>query len=445
MIERGQLKRAGLLATQGIRGSANRVVLERIKQTGDVFWAYSDRDWILDGAAVHVSMIGFDDGSESARELDGVAVARINPDLTDGVDVTQARDLPENRGLGFYGTVKIGPFDIASATAAEMLRTTGNPNGRPNSDVVKPWINAKDITGRSRGMWIVDFGSDMPMRAAAEYEAPFEIVRTHVKPLRDEVNRRKYRETWWLFGEPCSGMRSALVGFQRYIATASTAKHRLFAWIAPHVIPDHAVAVFAREDDYFFGVLHSRIHEVWARAQGTQLRERESGFRYTPTTCFETFPFPWPPGQEPQDDPRVQAIAATAKDLVEKRDRWLNPPEWTKTEVLEFPGTVGGPWDRFIDPATIVARGDVTLGTVRYPKLVPRDEACAKHLAKRTLTNLYNERPTWLDLAHQCLDQAVFASYGWPADLPDEEILEGLLSLNLERAGSSTARPSRAR
>jgi hypothetical protein len=175
------------------------------------------------------------------------------------------------------------------------------------------------------------------------------------------------------------------------------------------------------------------------------VREVESGFRYTPTTCFETFPFPWPPGHEPQDDPRVQAIAAAAEDLVEKRDRWLDPPEWTKVEVLEFPGTVGGPWDWFIDPATIVARGDVKLGTVRYPRLVPCDEACAKLLAKRTLTNLYNERPTWLDLANQRLDQAVSAAYGWPAALPDEEILERLLALNLERAGSSTARPSHAR
>jgi hypothetical protein len=72
---------------------------------------------------------------------------------------------------------------------------------------------------------------------------------------------------------------------------------------------------------------------------------------------------------------------------------------------------------------------------VRYPRLVPRDDACAAKLARRTLTNLYNERPTWLDLAHRKLDEAVFAAYGWPPDLPDEAILEKLLALNLERAG----------
>jgi hypothetical protein len=85
------------------------------------------------------------------------------------------------------------------------------------------------------------------------------------------------------------------------------------------VLPDHAVFVFTRDDDYFFGVLQSHQHEVWARAQGTQLREVESGFRYTPTSTFETFFFPWPPGHEPQDSPPVEAIAEAARELVEKR------------------------------------------------------------------------------------------------------------------------------
>ena len=66
---------------------------------------------------------------------------------------------------------------------------------------------------------------------------------------------------------------------------------------------------------------------------GTQLREAESGFRYTPTTTFETFPFPWPPGREPADDPRVQAIAAAAADLVAKRDAWLNPTGASEAEL----------------------------------------------------------------------------------------------------------------
>lgn len=185
-------------------------------------------------------------------------------------------------------------------------------------------------------------------------------------------------------------MRRALRGKQRYIATPEVAKHRIFVWLEPRVLSNQQTLVFARDDDYFMGGLHSKVHELWARRHGTQLREAESGFRYTPTTCFQTFPFPWPPGHEPADDPRVEAIAAAARELVEQRDRWLNPEGASEAE-----------------------------------------------LKKRTLTNLYNARPTWLDLAHKRLDAAVLDAYGWPHDIADAELLERLLALNLERAGEA--------
>ena len=169
--------------------------------------------------------------------------------------------------------------------------------------------------------------------------------------------------------------------------------------------------------------MHARVHEVWARATGTQLREVESGFRYTPTTCFETFPLP-----APSTETREIAIADAANQLDQLRNAWLNPPDWTREEVMEFPGSVDGPWARYVHDAD--GRG---IGTVRYPRLVPRDADCAKELAKRTLTNLYNQRPTWLANAHRRLDESVFAAYGWNPDLSDDEILVKLLELNLQR------------
>jgi len=145
--------------------------------------------------------------------------------------------------------------------------------------------------------------------------------------------------------------------------------------------------------------------------------------RYTPTTCFETFPIP-----EPTDEQRA-AIAEAARELDALRTNWLNPPEWTREEVLEFPGSVDGPWTRYVhDPDK---RG---IGTVRYPRVVARDEECAGALKKRTLTNLYNERPTRLDLAHRKLDEAVLAAYGWAPAISDEALLAKLLALNLRRA-----------
>jgi hypothetical protein len=157
----------------------------------------------------------------------------------------------------------------------------------------------------------------------------------------------------------------------------------LFTWLVADTIPDSALIVFARDDDYTFGVLQSRAHELWARGTGTQLREVESGFRYTPTTTFETFPFP-----RPTDGQRGR-VGEAASRLVELREGWLNPPG--------------------LNPA---------------------------ELAKRTLTNLYNQRPTWLENAHATLDSAVFDAYGLPTDLSAEMVLEHLLEINLHDRGA---------
>jgi len=429
LIESGKLKRAGLLATQGIRGGANRKTLERIRESGNIFWAESDRPWILDGANVHVSMAGFDNGEESSCVLDGISVAAINVDLTTATDVASSRRLISNRNLSFLGSCKGGPFDIDFEEAAGMLVSPDNPHAMPNSDVIRPVVNSRDLLSTHTTRWIVD-SADHELDAFANYEKPFLIVVTRVKPKRDANRNRWLMENWWRPQRMRPAMRSAIAPLDRFIITPTTAKHRVFAWLKPPVLPDHQLIVFAREDDYFFGVLHSKIHELWALRQGTQLEDRP---RYTPTTCFETFPFPWPPGEEPVHDPIVHAIAAAAVDLVEKRDRWLNPPEWTQTETLEFSGTVGGPWDSLIDPSTIVDQKAAKIGTVEYPRIVPADEACAKRLKQRTLTNLYNQRPTWLDLAHQRLDLAVLDAYAWPHDLAEDQILESLLALNLER------------
>jgi len=479
-IEAGRCRRAGLLATQGIRGGANRRVLERIRETGSIFFAESDRPWVLDGASVHVSMVGFDDGTESRRVLDGQSVHTIGPNLSSAAEITRARILPLNTGIASRGSQKRGPFAVPFEVAVGMLTPHGNPGLRPNSDVLFPYPNGSDVAGRNKGTWVVDFGVDMEVAVAAGYEVPFAYLEQHVKPSRMVNRDARLRDRWWLHGITQPAMRSAVSRLPRVIVSPRVAKHRLYAWVASPVLPDDQLIVFARPDDTFLGLLHSRLHEVWALAQGTQVRERESGFRYTPTTCFETFPFPWAPGRERAGDPLVAAIGEAAAELVRLRDAWLNPPEWTREGVLEFPATVGGPWDRFIvnprlaagapaevrepdatalefglaEHAVALARreaaakrpvGPGNVGLARYPRRVPRDPLCAQSLAKRTLTNLYNQRPTWLALAHRRLDEAVCAAYQaarggeWSADMPEEKILEQLLALNLADAGAASS------
>jgi len=397
-IECGTAKRVGLLATQAIRGGANRRVLQRIKETGDIFYAQADRKWIQDGVAVRVSMVGFDDGSETRRLLNeskddkpehALARARpvegINANLTYQADVTKARRLKANLGISFMGDTKVGPFDISESLARRLLAAP-NPHGRPNTEVVRPWVNGLDITRRPRRMWIIDFPPGTSEASAALFEAPFEYILKHVRPMRAAAKSGDATGVpWWIHQRPRPDMRQALEPLARYVATPILTKYRFFVWLAREVLADHQLIVFARDDDYFFGVLHSSVHEVWARATGTQLREAESGFRYTPTTCFETFPFPQPTPQQ------EAAIAAAAQELNRLREGWLNPTPVAGLGLSE------------------------------------------SELKKRTLTNLYNQCPTWLVNAHAALDDAVFAAYGWPKPMDDSEILARLLELNLQR------------
>ena len=409
LVADNKIARAGLVATNSIRGGRNRTVLDRVVKDSMVFDAWSDEPWVVDGAAVRVSLICF--GTRRAGlvgHLDGSEVTRINADLTAAAaDITTATKLAGNRGGAFIGGMKKGSFDIPGNLAREWLRLPTNPNGRTNADVLKPWMNGMDLTRRPAGKWIIDFGHDMSATGAALYEAPFEYVVEHVKPVREQNRRDDLRQGWWRHDRSGQAMFERLAVLPRYIATARVAKHRLFVWLDARVCPDGQLVVIARDDDTTFGILHSRFHEIWSLRLGTSLEDRP---RYTPSTTFETFPFP--PGLTPDvpaadyaGDPRTSAIADAARRLVELRDRWLNPPEWV--EWVDEPGP-------------------------GYPKRpVPRNEAAAKALKKRTLTNLYNTRPQWIADAHAALDAAVAAAYGWPGDISDDDVLRELLALNL--------------
>ncbi len=413
-IASGNAARVGLVATNSIRGGWNQPALQSAAHGHRIFEAWGDEPWVNDGAAVRVSLVCFSEVNDewvAESRLDGQPVDEIHADLTakrdqQGVDLTRAHHLPANARVAFVADQKGGSFDVSGAQAREWLLLPANPNGRLNGDVLKPWVNGRDVTRRSAGKWIVDFGWTMSVLDAALYEEPFRWVKEHVYPMRSTVRRRAHRERWWRHADPRPGMWGALSGRSRYVATPTLSKHRLFVWLDARICPDHQLIVIARDDDTTFGVLHSRFHEIWSLRLGTSLEDRP---RYTPTTTFETFPFP--PGLTPDipaadyaADPRAMAVAREARSLVEWRDRWLNPPEYV--EWREEP--VSG-----------------------YPKRpVPRDEKAAKALKKRTLTNLYNARPQWLIDAHQALDAAVAAAYGWPADISDDDVLRKLLALN---------------
>ena len=354
-----------------------------------------------------------------APTLDGKVVGAINADLTGrsgggDIDITTAKRLPENSGKGYMGDTKGGAFDISGDLAREWLGLPSNPNGRPNADVLKPWRNGIDVTRRPSGKWILDFGWHMTQQEAALYQEPFQYAVVNVQPKR--LKSRASQKQWWQHERPRPEMWNAFKGLSRYIATPAVAKHRLFVWLDARICPDHALIVAARDDDTTFGILHSRFHELWSLRLCTWLGKGNDP-RYTPTTTFETYPFPQGltldvPASAFADDSNATAIAEAAKLLDERRNHWLNPPEWVDWVEEPAPG---------------------------YPKRpVPKEDLSDEDLARvkrRTLTNLYNERPQWLADIHDTLDAAVARAYGWDVGIGDDKALAELLALNRERAG----------
>ena len=203
LVAEGKLAKVGLVATNSIRGGNNRPVLDRIVDESAIFDAWSDEPWIVDGAAVRVSLICFAPKSAAlAVFLNGSSATRIHADLTEGAtDLTRVSRLESNRAVAFLGVYKNGPFDIPGDSARKWLLLPANPNGRRNSDVLKPRVNGMDLTRRSSDQWIIDFGASLTEAEAALYEAPFAHVLEHVKPVRLRRRRARHRTFWWRHGE----------------------------------------------------------------------------------------------------------------------------------------------------------------------------------------------------------------------------------------------------
>ena len=416
MIERGVTERAGLVATNSIRKNTNLPVMKRSGATTTIFDAWPEEQWTLDGAAVDVSLICFGDpGGEPAR-INGEAVSGINADLTTGLDLTAARPLRENRDGAFLGIQKSGPLDVPGALARAWMREPTNPNQMGNAQVLKPYWNGDDLTGRPRDIWFIDLPLGLSKAEASLFGSPFHHVATTkdedgktVEELRAALAERA-GPRWWEPHWPRPEMRSRIERLRRYIVTAETAQHRVFVWLSYPVLPDKNLIVIPRDDDLMFGLLQSRFHAAWALRKGSDLEDRP---RYTHTSTFATFPFP--EGMAPtvrvdqaRARPAAPAIEKAAANLDTLRTGWLYPDSL----VVEQPETMAG-----------------------FPsRLVPRDDAARVELAQRTMTGLYNKPPEWLREAHRQLDEAVAAAYGWSVGISDEEVLAKLLEANLQRS-----------
>ena len=439
LMESGAIERGGFVATKAIAKNANLPVLVRLSEAATIYNAWQNEPWVVDGASVRVSLVCFARKGQALEELNlnGAQVGHINPNLTTGLDTTKVARLEENAGSVFIGIQLSGPFLVDRDLALDWLRAPVNPNGQPNSSVLSAYVATEDVVGRPSGEFMIDFPTGLSESEASLFELPFEHLRTsEYDPHRDGelVNFAAYRtdtesqnSSWWEPHRARPPLRSELQRIERYLVTAETTEHRVFRFLPAETVPDKSLYAFPGLGFVGFGVLQSRIHEEWCTYFGNRIGAGNQR-RYNASYVYLTFAFPEGltpdiPAADYVDDPRAQAIAAAAERLNELRENWLNPADL----VQRVPEVVEG-----------------------YPdRILPKDDAAAKELKKRTLTNLYNARPAWLDHAHRTLDEAVANAYGWgdlfkekasPTALPEwidgaeDEILARLFRLNQERA-----------
>ena len=325
-IASGRAQRAGLVATNSIRGGANRRALQIATDERRIFEAWSDEPWVIDGAAVRVSLVCFaraGDESVVGARLDGQSVDEIYADLTArsggaGVDLTGVQRLPQNAGVAFMGDTKGGPFDVAGDQAREWLQLPANPNGRTNADVLKPWINGMDLTRRPTGKWIVDFGLKMSLERCGTLRRTVPMGEgTCLWPKRQQREPYRNSSSRLVVPSPSDRRPEDVAGARRPGALhrhgACVAKHRLFAWRDARICPDHALIVIARDDDTTFGILHSRFHEILVTAARYQPGRATIHATRQPRPSR---PSRFPPGLTPNipasdyaTDPRAVAVA----------------------------------------------------------------------------------------------------------------------------------------
>lgn len=310
-LHRGQ--RAGLVGTNSIsqnraRGASLNYIVEN---DGVIVDAVSSQDW-PGQASVDVSIVNW------IRDPDvRPAQVVLDSELVDGIDtalrpstvpIADVPVLPEQTGVAFQGFLPGAAFDITPEVAHELL---ADREAR-YADVVKPYLDGRDIARdplQSPGRFTIDF-AQMALEAAARYPRALEIVRIQAKEAREGSNSYSRNPRWWQFLWPRPAFRQALGDLPRFIAGTATAQRIFFCWCEPGWRPSNSTNMFALSSDYAMGVLSSKIHTEWARGRSSTLEDR---IRYTPSSAYQTFPWPVPTDHE------RDAIAAACTALFDLR------------------------------------------------------------------------------------------------------------------------------
>lgn len=402
----------GLIATNSLTQVFNRSVVENYlysKKPLSLTFAIPDHPWVdsSDGAAVRISMTVCVEGDRmgnlrtvvdespsnsgfSHQVILGSRNGKILADLMIGADVTRATALEANDKLASQGANPLGlGFRL---TRREVEKYGYSINNLPKA--IRPYKIGRDLVQRAEEKYVIDFWGLSASDAKQQEPMLFQHLLTHVKPERDQNRRKSRRENWWLFGEGAPMFRDASEELGSYIGTCRTAKHRIFTMLDAQTIPDAKIVAIALSDLYYLGVLSSKIHVSWAFRTGGWLGVGNDS-NYNHSDCFGKFPFPDP--TEAQKE-RIRQLGEQL-DAHRKRQQAQHP-------TLTMTGMYN------------------VLEKLRAGE--PLDDK-EREIHEQGLVSI-------LQQLHDELDEAVFAAYGWPPTLSDEEILEKLVALNKERA-----------
>ena len=412
-LAKGGARRFGFITSNSLRQTfCRRVVADALaaRRPLRLMFAIPDHPW-SDGAgdaAVRIAMTVAEAGRSSPRRPGALSlvtgerpgaghvpvveyateIGPINADLTVGADASAAAALKANAEIASPGMKLHGAGFIVSPTQARALGLGSVPGTERH---IRPYLNGRDITQRSRGAMVIDLDGLSEVEVRTLFPALYQHVLVHVKPERDRNNEAYRRNNWWLFGRNNALLRTALRGLPRYIATVETAKHRPFCFLPAAVVPDNMLVCIATDDAFHLGVLSSRTHVAWALAAGGTLEDRP---RYNKTRCFDPFPFPLAtPAQR-------TAIAALAEELdALRRTRLDANTHLTMTGLYNVLEAL-----RAGRPLTPAEREGHDAGHVSLSR----------------------------DL-HDRIDREVAAAYGWQPNLAAAEIVARIVALNAQR------------
>lgn len=411
LSSKSSLRRFGFVTTNSITQAFNRRVVERhqLKATPiSIVMAIPDHPWTkatANAAAVRIAMTVAVPGSvagvvkkvieEVGLETDQPTIrfdtspGHVNSDLSTGVDLTSAVQLKANRGLCCPGMQPGGQGFFLEASEYKGLKSELDPK---IDRIAKRVVDGQKLIQGDREEYLIDCFPMSEDEVRREHPYVYELLLARVKPERNRNPRESYRANWWLLAEPRKDMRPAFVGISRYIATVRTAKHRVFRFVDANRVCDDSVVMIAAGDPFVLGILSSRIHVLWATRSGGTLEDRP---RYNKSLSFAPFPFPDCSNELAE---KIRNVAMELNNHLTAQQ--FASPELTTTKIFNVLEKM-----RANAPLT---KSDVGI----------RDTALLL-----TFKSLQEK-----------LDALVFAAYGWPDSLLDQEILAQLVDLNRKRA-----------